>query len=240
MHRLAITAMLCLLTAGCSVDQLVLNEAEQQDLVDNFDAAVRVYSDLSEFAFAAALGNGDVEDYDYEAPSAANGWVGTILWPGAVFPSGTGNLTMRFSVSTGGVPVDPYSIDLSAASSASIDAEILFDGTSDVGAPLHADADLTIDMLWQDGESASTVMNGNFIIQHNAYVADLVARDFTLLFDLATQQSATASGDVIGKIDIPNFAFDADFSLTGLGSQIAAVLRVAGTRVNYFLDVADL
>ncbi len=240
MHRLAITAMLCLLAAGCSVDQLVLNEAEQQDLVDNFDAAVRVYSDLTEFAITTALGEGNVDDYAYTAPSAANGWVGTIVWPGAVFPSGTGDLTMHFSVSTGAGPVDPYSIDLSSASAATIDADILFHGTSTAGAPLHADADVTIDMLWQDGQSASTVMNGSFIIQHNAYVADLVARNFTLLFDLATQQSASASGDVVGRIDIPNFVFDADLSLTGLGAQIAAVLQVAGTRVNYILDVAGL
>lgn len=239
MQRLAITATLCLLVAGCSVDELVLNEAEQRDLVENFEAAVAVYSDLTEFAFTTAFGNGDLEGYTYDPPTEANGWIGTIIWNNALFESGSGDLTMHFSVVGDTGPVDPYSVDLSDDDSVSADIDIQFTGTSSEGAPLAADADFTIDLVLQDGETASTILNGDFLVQHNAYVADLLARDFSLLFDLETQEAFSASGDIVGSIDIPNFAFDGAFSLEGLGPDLSALINVAGTRVNYLMRLVD-
>jgi len=232
-------ALFCALLAACSVDELVLTDAELQDLVDNYGAAQAAYSSLAEFTLNTALGEEDVEGFAYDPPTEANGWIGTSTFTGAALPSGQGDLTLTFRVLGDEGPVDPYTVDLSTQSSILLECQVVFQGTSLDGTPLAADAVFTWDVLLDDAAgTASFVLNGEFEISHGAYVAWLHPKDFTFIVDMNTE-TLTVGGEVTGIVDIPGYYFDARASVRGMGDVLETRVSIAGQAVQWTTPLSD-
>jgi hypothetical protein len=240
MRKVAIAAMLCALVAGCSVDELVLTEFEQQDLADNVVAAIEAYQALGEFALSVALGQEQLDGANYIEPSADNDWTGTYDYVGDQFPGGNGEMTMTFQVVVDGVPVNPYDTDFTQVDTLTMLVTLSFNGVSAAGAPLSMESDFRLDITAEEGTAASVTTNGAFTILHNAYLAVLDTTDFRLDFDAETQAANNATGAISGTIDVPNYAFDADVDITGQGDIVDFSARISGVTVQDSVSLTDL
>jgi len=238
--KLAIAATFCVLIAGCSVDELILSEGEQQDLADNIVGAIEAYQALADFALTVALGNADLAGSDYTEPSASNDWTGTLVYNGDQFPGGNGSMSMTFQVLADGVLVDPYNFDFSETQSITLDMSVQFNGTSAKGAPLSLDCNFTMDITPEEGVAAAVTINGGFLIGHNGYTANLGANNFALEFDAATETLTSITGTLIGTINIPEYAFDADLDIVGQGDRVDFSVAVSGGGINDSVAIEDL
>jgi len=240
MRKFAVVAALsCAFMAACSVDELVLTEAEIQDLVDNFEAAQTAYTEIAEFTLDVALGEADIDGYTYDAPTADNAWTGTLSFTGDALPSGSGTLVLTFQVIGDTGPVDPFSEDLSDDENVSIDGEISFEGVSTAGAPLSANGAFSWTGTFDyDAGAASVTLNADLDIGHNDYTANLVPDDFTIEFDLDTEEASGTTGEVRGSVDIPNFLFDADVFMVGAGLDVETTVDVVGNTVTWLIPLS--
>jgi len=236
MRRLAVCLALAASLSGCAGGAaLALTAVQTQALLTNFDAVLFTQHSLTEFVFEAGRGDLDITGYSYDPPTQANGFEGTLMLTNGAFPFGTGDLTIHFTVSGDFGPVDPYDPgeDLSAHDEVTVDADATFDGLSPIGSPMSIVASLTITTLENDVDSASTDVDGTFDIDHDGYDMDLAAQNLVMLLDLAGQAVADVQGVVAGVVDIPDFAVDADVSLTGLGTSIDIVFSVASETIEH-------
>lgn len=231
-----------LLGIGCSgADEIFLTPSEAQELQVNFEAALEAQQLFSEFAFEAARGDVDISGYVYDPPTAANGWVGTLDIPAAVLPFGTGDTSITFTATADGVPVDPYATDITGATA--VDIEILdltFAGTSRSGAPLSMDGAFDLSTILNTPDSATTVLNGAVTVVHDGYEVALDATDVHMDLDLVAEEVTSVTGAIAGTVDIPDFAFDADFDVEGLGTQVQIGIDVVATTIDYVLDLSEL
>lgn len=230
---------------GCSqvadaIDEVILTPNEAEELVDNFEAAVDAQQKMSEFVFAATRGDLDLTGVDYVPPSAANGFTGVLTFTGATLPFGTGDLTIVFMATELGVPVDPYVTDLTNAVDLVIDTDVTFDGISTIGSSLSAVGDLTITGVQNTVDSATALIQGTFDVDHGGYEVDLDMDDLQLTFDMLLDRITNVGGGISGEVDIPNFAFDADFDVDGLGDRLRVTIDAAATEISYTLALVDL
>lgn len=243
MRKWLCTLTVCALMLGCSIDEYFLSEDEIDELTENFEIGMEAQQDLANFLQDTGRGEVDLGDYDnvvYDPPSAQNNWQGTLTFqPGEEFPFGTGDLSITFTTSTPGGPVDPFSVDISNESQVDISAVVNFVGTSNEGGALMmlADFDMTALQGLQGGDTIVAIINGDFEVDHNGYNLDMVTRDLELTIDELTEEVTNVLGDANVDVDIPNFKFGADFDVEGLGDQIEIALDVAATELTYTTDL---
>ena len=107
MSRIVPILLGALVAAGCSgTDEIFLSQSEADALEANFEASLEAQQLFSEFSFRVARGEADISGYLYDAPTAANNWVGTLLIPSSTLPFGTGSGAIVFRTTADGVPVD--------------------------------------------------------------------------------------------------------------------------------------
>jgi len=230
-------AMLCAALFGCGADEVTLTQAEAQALASNFGECMGAQNEATELAIGAGLGEADLSGYTYDPPSAGNGWVGTITGNDVVTRFGTGDLLVTFTATGDAGPVDPYVDDLSDDSAVTIDAHVMFNGVSLIGAPLDVDATFTLATTGRDTDTETMQLDGTFDVSHGGYDAHIDADAFGIVYDKVTEEAASVTGMISGTIDLPNFAFDAEFSLAGLGTTIDATLRAGGTLLHILIDL---
>jgi len=233
-------ATLLAASACTSVDEITLTQAEADTLASRFETTVDTQQKLTEFMTAASRGDLDITGYDYVAPTADNGWIGSLTIPNGVFPFGTGDLTLTFQTMGDGVPVDPYVTDLRTAGVVDIDAQIDFLGTTPLGLDLSAQSDLAITTLQNSAETMSTQIDGTWDILVDGYDSHLDATDLQLDFDMVAADVTNVVGQVAGTVDIPDFAADADFLLTGLGNQVDVAVDVLTSTLHWTFDLLSL
>jgi len=245
MRKMLLLAALVVGVAGCpSVDELFLTPSEAAALTDNFEATVDFQQQVSEFVFAAGRGELDLasefSNYNYDPPSAANAFRGTLTILGGDFPFGSGDLTVHFTASGDAGPVDPYVVDLSGDTQVTIDGDYDFSGLSSLGETLTSTADFTMTTVQNGAQVVSTLVDGTFVIDLAGYAADLTANGLELTLDLLTRRVTNVLGELRGKVDIPNFVLDANFTLTGLGSDLQIAIDAAATTISYTLNLFSL
>ena len=208
------------------LDRVTLSEAELQDVADNYNGAIAAYHDLESFAAEIASGEVDLSGADFVAPDASNGWTGTLNFVSDAFPGGHGELTATFRVLEGGVPVNPFETDPESGAPLTLDLVLRFRGVTAQGAPLALDADFTSLYDVSDPVQGVITTNGSFRIGHNDYVANLEATGFAVRYVRATGLPESASGRIMGVLDIPDFAFNADIDVEGQGPVVQIDVRV--------------
>ncbi|MHC4339160.1 MAG: hypothetical protein ACYSX0_02950 [Planctomycetota bacterium] len=223
------------------VDEVTLTEAELQDVRDNYEGAMRAFGDLAEFAASVGDGTVDISTSEYTPPTAENDWLGSLRYLGTDFPGGRGELTLSFTVlDEAGNPVDPFETDLTNDTLITADLDVTFVGLTTEGAPLDFHGVFTSKLDRSDPDVHEVETTGAFTIGHNEYVAAFEATAFKVTYDAATDEPQSASGDVTGSIDIPDFAFDADVDIRGLGSDVSILIEVLDQTVeDSIVDVAD-
>lgn len=243
MRNVIILAALLVVVAGCpSTDELFLTPSEAEALQDNFEAAVDAEQRIAEFVFAASRGDLDLEEYagaTYVEPTEGNGWVGSLTIPGGVFPFGTGDLSVDFTTLANGLPVDPYDLDLSEVAQLDIDADVVFDGLTTLGADLGAIADISMSTVQNGEDFVTTMIDGAIEVTHDGYVVDLDLDDVQLQLDLEAEDVVDVLGSIEGSVDIPDLIYNADFELEGLGSQVEIAIDVVATKLRYTLSIFD-
>jgi hypothetical protein len=233
----------CVLAAvGCSgTDEIFLSPSEAQELEVNFEAALEAQHLFAEHSFEVARGDVDISGYVYDPPTALNNWVGTLSMPGATLPFGTGDGTIVFTAVADGVPVDPYATDITGATLVEIEVfDAQFTGTSASGAPLDISAAFDMSTILNTVDTATTVVDGAFTVVHDGYEVVLDATDVHMDLDLVAEEVTNVTGHVAGTVDIPDFAFDGDFDVDGLGNRVRIGIDVAATTIDYFLDLSEL
>jgi hypothetical protein len=83
-------------------------------------------------------------------------------------------------------------------------------------------------------------VNGNFDVDYAGYLAEIQATDLDVTLDMALEEVTSVVGQIQANIDIPNFQFDADLDVTGLGDQLQIGINVVATTINYLLDLSAL
>jgi hypothetical protein len=199
--------------------------------------------EMSEFVLLVTRGDVDPSAYGaytYDPPTAANGWVGTLSYPDGSFPFGDGALDLTFTVIGDAGPANPLLTDLTDDGQVDIDALVSFAGQTPAGAELLTNADFTM-TAWRIGpDELSTLVDGEFDLAHDGYVTALDAHDLEMDIDLLRQEVTSVTGHVNGRVDIPDFAFDADFDVTGLGDTLRIGINAAASTLSYFLAIDDL
>jgi len=224
--------------AGCSTaaDEITLTSAELNDVRANFEASLEVHQKLSGFVFHAARGDidllADFTSISYDPPAAANGFTATITITDGTFSFGRGDLTLTFQASQGGAPVDPYVVDLSSGAF-DVDATVDFVGTSLLGAAMTAAGDVTIATITNALDSASAAVTGRIDVDVNGYEVDLTANDLELAIDMVAERVTSAAGRIDVDVDIPDFAFDAEVAVDGVGTVFDVALRAADSFLGY-------
>jgi hypothetical protein len=244
MRCYVLASLLCLLLVGCpTADELFLSPQEAQDLADNLEASMEAQQEMSEFVLMVTRGAVDPADYGaytYDEPTASNGWVGTLSYPDGSFPFGDGALDLTFTVVGDAGPANPLVTDLTDDGQVDIDAVVSFSGETPAGAELISNSDFTM-MAWRSGlDELTTVVNGEFDLSHDGYVTALDAHDLEMDVDLLLEEITAVTGNVDGRVDIPEFAFDADFDVTGLGDSLRIGISAAASTISYFLAIDDL
>jgi len=247
--RVLVLATALAAAVGCSaatdaLDTIFLTPSEADALVANFEAAVDAQQEISELVFAATRGDLDlVNDYanvDYVPPSDLNNWTGSLTIIDGIYSFGTGDLAVDFKVSDALGPVDPYLEDIRDATDLTIVADVAFDGVSTLGTALTANGDVTITTVQNALDDATAIVQGTFDIDHGGYVTDLATNDLALTFDMVAETVTNVGGSISGSVDIPDFVFDADFDVDGLGDRIRVTLDAAATSISYTLSLLDL
>ncbi|MHC4931750.1 MAG: hypothetical protein ACYTGV_06125 [Planctomycetota bacterium] len=225
------TSLLCLVAACVPlaelVDDVTLTEAELQDIQDNYEGAMRAFGELAEFAGQVGDGTVDISTSEYTPPTAENDWIGSLRYLGTEFPGGEGELTLSFTVlDEAENPIDPFETDLANDTLITADFEVSFVGLTSEGAPLDFHGVFTSTLDRSDPAAYDVEITGTFTIGHNDYVAAFEATAFKVTYDAATNEPQSADGAFTGSIDIPDFAFDADVDIRGLGADVSVLIQV--------------
>jgi hypothetical protein len=245
MQRLVFPALLFVFAScgavGDVIDRTTLNEAELQDVKDNYQGAIRAFQDLGDFSADVADGTVDISGSTYDPPTVANGWEGTLRYQGPDFPGGDGDITLRFTALDGsGQPVDPFEPGAVDGTMLTMDVGVDFVGTTAAGAPLRFRADFTLALDRTNPELEVVSMDGTFTIRHNDYIAELTATAFTFGWDPVLALAQDASGRIDGTIDIPGFAFDAEATIIAQGEALSVHVVVLDQTVeDGVLDIND-
>ncbi len=242
MWKFVATLTIAAAAIGCSSDGEILG-FNPQALVDNFETSVDTHQLMSEYGFAAARGELDItgSEYDYVPPDG-QGNPGTLTITNGDFPFGSGDLVITFTAEGDAGFVDPYAagVDLSDDALVTVVADIVFNGTTQDGQSLGALADITVQTVQNNLDSATTTVNGSFGVSIDDYVTNFVANDIEMTFDLVNDRVTSVTGVVAGSMDVPDLAFDADFLVTGLGDQLQIGIDAITTQINYFVDIDEL
>jgi len=223
---------------ACSNADLLLSAQARQDLVDNFEASVEAQQTVSEYVFAASRGDLDLAGAQYTPPVGST--PGTLTIQNGVFPFGTGDLTIVFTAEGDNGFVDPYVVDLTTHQSVTVVADVLFTGISTTGEALDVAADFTATTLQNGLDDVQAVINGDFAIGHGPYDIDFTATDVEMGLDLLNETVTNVVGNVEGTVDIPDFAYDAAFTVNGLGDQIQIDIDAVVTSIVYTLALDQL
>ncbi len=242
MWRFVATLVLAAAAIGCSSDGDIIT-FNPQALVDNFETSVDTHQLMSEYGFAAARGEIDFANLDYDyVPPLADGTPGTLTIRNGDFPFGTGDLVITFTAEGDTGFVDPYAngVDLSDDTVVTVVADVAFNGQTPQGQTLGALADFTVQTVLNDVTSATTTVNGNFGVSVDDYVTDFVANDVEMEFDLVNDRVTNVTGVVDGSMDVPDLAFDAEFLVTGLGQELQIGIDAITTQINYLVGIDEL
>jgi len=236
MRAIAIAALFSLV--GCAGAELALSSQARQELVQNFQISVDAQHQITEYAFAASRGDLDISGAVYTPPVGS--MPGTLTIPNGTFPFGTGDLTIVFTAMGDGMYVDPYVTDLTTATNVTVVADVLFTGISNIGQSLAASADFTATTVNNGINDVLATVNGDFGVSHGEYGFDFNANDVQFNLDLAAEKVTNVLGSVTGTVDIPDFFYDADFSVQGLGSSLDIDIDAVVTSINYTLSLLEL
>jgi hypothetical protein len=242
MWRFVATLTLAVVAIGCSSDGDIIS-FNPQALVDNFETSVDTHQLMSEYGFAASRGEVDFANLDYDyVPPLADGTPGTLTIRNGDFPFGTGDLVITFTSEGDAGFVDPYAagVDLSDDTVVTVVADVAFNGTTPEGQNLGAIADFNVETVQNNVDTATTTVNGNFGVSVDDYVTNFTAADVEMTFDLANDRVTNVTGVVDGTMDVPDLAFDADFLVTGLGSELQIGIDAITTQINYLVDIDEL
>jgi len=223
---------------ACSSADLVMSEQARQELVDNFETSVDAQQSVAEYVFAASRGDLDLAGAQYTPPVGST--PGTLMIPNGVFPFGTGDLTIVFTAEGDNGFVDPYVVDLTTHQSVTVGADVLFSGISRTGEALDVAADFTATTVQNGLDDVQAVIDGVFAIGHGPYDIDFTATGVEMGLDLLNETVTSVVGNVEGTVDIPDFAYDAVFSVNGLGDQIQIDIDAIVTTIAYTLALDQL
>jgi len=226
------------LLGACTGTDLAFSEAARQDLVQNFELSVDAQQMITEYAFAASRGDLDISGATYSPPMGS--MPGTLTIPNGTFPFGTGDLTINFTAQGDGTYVDPYVTDLRNATNVVVVADVLFTGVSNIGESLSASADFTATTMQNSASDVQATIDGVFGVDHGQYNFDFTATDVQMNLDLAAEKVTNVLGDVTGTVDIPDFIYDADFTVKGLGTSLDINIDAVVTSISYTLGLLQL
>ena len=218
----------------------IFTATQMGDLIDNGEETLDAQQLLAKWSFEVARGDISVASYDYDPPTAANGWKGTVTATGASFPVGDGNLTMVFTATGDGGPADPFVTDLSDDAQVAVDVDIDFNGVSKSGAPLLMAAIFTAVTSQNGADAVSALVNGIFAVDLGGYSADFVATGLDVGIDILADEVTSMIGGLRANFDVPNSPWDAAFDMTGLGESVRIGYDVAGTTISYQISLANL
>lgn len=237
MRAIPICALIALLGA-CTGTELAFSASARQDLVQNFELSVDTQHMITEYAFAASRGDLDISGAVYTPPVGST--PGTLTITNGTFPFGTGDLTIVFTARGDGTYVDPYVVDLSTATNVIVVADVQFSGISNIGESLDAYADFTASTINNSMSSVQAEIDGNFGVDHGEYEFDFTATDVQMDLDLVAEKVTNVLGNVSGTVDIPDFPYDADFTVDGLGTTLLVDIDAVVTSISYSLGLAEL
>ena len=237
MMRLIGYALLAAALVGCGSNGLGFNTAA---LVTNFETSVQTEQMLAEFAFEASRGDIDLTQYNYTYTPPQGSLPGTLTITGGDFNFGSGDITINFTAAGDGGFVDPYLDDLTDDTQVAIVADVIFNGTGPNGETLDALADITVTTIQNDVNSAITMVTGTFDVSLDDYDFEIVANDVEMTLDLVNDTVTEVTGSIVGTADIPDFLFDIDFTIDGVGDQLQIGIDAVVTQINYTLALADL
>ncbi len=226
---------------GCGAAALVLFGAVEADaLVDNFEAGIEAQQLMTEYVMLIGRGEIDVASIEgavYVAPSAENNWVGSLDVTGGTFPFGVGDFNLAFTSAGDGGPVDPLTTDLSDDVNVTIDADFGFIGRSLGDESLSATGTFDVTSIQNTVDDLDATIDGVFNLRHDGYEFDLVANQVDVGLDIIAGSLTDITGRLNGSVDIPNFAFDADFTLDGVGDAFHVAIDAAATTIGYTLNI---
>jgi hypothetical protein len=237
MRAITLSALVALLGA-CTGTELAMSASARQDLVQNFQLSVDAQQMITEYAFAASRGDLDISGATYTPPVGDQ--PGTLTIPNGTFPFGTGDLTINFTAMGDGQYVDPYVTDLTTATDVTVVADVVFNGVSNIGQSLAASADFTATTVQNTATDVQATVDGVFSVDHGQYDFNFTASDVQMALDLAAQKVTNVLGDVSGTVKIPDFFYDADFTVKGLGTSLGINIDAVVTSINYTLGLLEL
>jgi hypothetical protein len=224
--------------AGCAGAELALSAEARAELVQNFELSVDAQHMITEYAFAASRGDLDISGAVYVPPVGST--PGTLTITGGTFPFGTGDLAITFTTQGDGAFVDPYVVDLTAATNVEVVADVVFTGTSNIGESISAYADFTAATVNNGVSDVQATVDGLFGVDHGQYEFDFTATDVQFDLDLAAERVTNVVGSVTGTVDIPDFFYDADFSVEGLGTTLDVDIDAVVASISYTLGLLEL
>jgi hypothetical protein len=225
---------------GCSSAELIFSEQARQELVANFEASVDAQQLIAEYSYAAARGELDLTGAVYTPPVGST--PGSLTFQDGVFPFGTGDFTVNFTVQGDGGYVDPYGpgVDLTTHTNVAIVADAVFTGISNTGRSMGASADFTATTLQNGLADVQATVDGLFQVDHAGYEFDFTANGVEMGLDLVNDSVTSVVGSVNGSVDIPDFIYDADFSVEGVGDALDVDIDAVVTSISYTLLLAEL
>ena len=218
-------AIFLFVLSGCSLDEIVLSPSEKQQLQQNVPQAIVSSQALVDFASGVALGDPLPAGSVYIAPTVANNWTAQLDHVGDALRGASGALGMTYRTLADGTPVDPDVFDFSGTQQVTLELVATFNGTTDLGAPLAIEADITVDI--KPGTEYEIV--GTFRIQYSGYAIDIRTGGFRFSLHPVTGRVVSVDGDCVGDVDIPNLVYQAGMLIKGLGDEIAWAASVSGT-----------
>ena len=239
MQKTACALFLCVLLVGCtSAADLALSALQQEALGEHFSTSVETQQGLAGLGFLGAYGELTLADYSYDPPTPQNGMVGTLTRTGP-FAFGTGTMTIMFTTTADGVPIDPFapSVDMASYSQVDIDVQTDFDGENLGGEPLQALADFDVSTIPDGTDISVATITGEFDVLHDGHASKIDVDGLQLTIDRNLGEITDVQGDLTGLIQIPDFAADAFFTAEGLGDQIAVDIQAAVTDLQLLLDL---
>jgi hypothetical protein len=121
-----------------------------------------------------------------------------------------------------------------------VDADVQFSGISNIGESLTAYADFTATTVNNTLSDVQAAIDGNFGVDHGKYQFDFTATDVQMSLDLVAEKVTNVLGNVSGTVDIPDFPYDANFNVDGLGQSLAIDIDAVITSISYSLGLSEL
>ena len=242
MRKLIGVLSLSLFLAGCGVAGLlpvVFSASQMDDLVGNMEETLEAQQLVSKWAIEAARGDLSLEGATYDPPTAGSNWLGTLTIDDGTFPFGAGDVVLQFTATGDGGPADPYVVDLSDDANVVLDIDVQFQGTGNSGLPLRVDADFVSEHTQNLEDEVTAKINGAFTVDYADYTSNFNATDLVTRIDIDEDRILDIVGDLQASVDVPDFPFDADFDLSGLGDAVQVSYDVFGSSLDYVLSLGS-